>query len=340
MESIGDFALNIIPNLDTIKLFSGITALDSLTNIANKIFNVFKGAYGVVDDTADKLRDLAYVGKELNMPVEQIKILENTMKKFGLNSEQAANALRSISKFKGGAPFGEFDTNLILKAGLLPTDFGKDPFKNIELLAEKYAGTTNVNVREAIASLVPGMERMLTSPAVLRQYLSEARKQTDLSGIDFGEVEKYGKGKGDFAIALDNLAMAMSNAALPGLTSAIKGLTEILGDPSVKTFFSGVGKVLSVTGQKVGDVVVEGKPILQSTIIQDFRSQIIDYFSSNQIRDRGKEASQNAANYINNKFNVYVKTDGTHADVKIEQDNMRRNMNSIQNTHKSQRVGN
>jgi hypothetical protein len=92
VKSIGDFALNIIPNIDTIKLYSGISALDSLSNIASKVWDVFKGAYGVVDNTADSLRSLAYVGKELNLPVEQIKVMENTMKLFGLNSEQAAGA--------------------------------------------------------------------------------------------------------------------------------------------------------------------------------------------------------------------------------------------------------
>lgn len=340
MESIGDFALDIIPKIDTIKLYSGISALDSLGRIADRIFAVFKGAYGVVDDTADKLRDLAFVGKELNVPVQQIKVMENTMKKFGLNAEQAATALKSMAKFRGGAPFGEFDTGLIMKAGILPTDFVKDWEKNLLMLSKKYSETENINVRSAIAGLVPGGERLLTDPEMLKQYIGEARKQTRLSGVDFGDVEGYGKAKGDMSIALDNLSIAMTQAALPGLTSAVQGLTEVLNDPKVRAFFGGIGSVLGTTGEKASDVLVEGKPILQSRMIQDFRSQIIDYFSPKQIKERGQSSSEGAASYVNQKFNVYVKTDGTHADVKIQQADKVKNMNSSQNTSRSQRVGN
>jgi hypothetical protein len=350
MESIGDFALNIIPNLNTLKLYSGITALDSLTNIADKIFRVFKGAYGVIDDTADKLRDLSYVGQQLNMPIEQVKTLEYTMRKFGLNSKQAAEALKSIQKFRGGAPFGEFDTNLILKAGLLPTDFGKDTLKNLDLLASKYNATDNINVRAAIAALVPGLERLLTNPALLRRYYLESQRQADLAlqGLDKEQIEKYGKSKGDLSIALDGLAIAMTNAALPGLTDAITGLTQVMNEPEIRSFFTGTGKILNLAGRTAGENIAEPPMQLIPNILKQHvfgmkkeDSLLIEFFKRNfNVKGNALSAKESAQQYLNAKFNVHVTTDGTAADVKIEEERNKRNMNSIENTHRTQRVSN
>ena len=347
MESIGDFALDIIPRIDRVNLYTGITALESLTKISERVFSTFKGAYGVIDDTADKLRDLMYIGKQLNIPAEQIKVMENTMKKFGLNSTQAATALKSIAKFRGGAPFGEFDTGLIMKAGLLPTDFGQDWKKNIELLSQKYNSTDNVNVRSAIAELVPGLERMLTDPSRLRQYISEAQKQTRMSGVNFGDVEKYGKLKGDMSIALDNLAIAMNNAALPGLTEALKGLTGFLSTPQVQNFFMGIGQA---TGKAAKFLTEKGyfSDLDESLMLERKKMNLgTDKYESwgivkriMDIRTQDKNTSSENMGYPTSNFNVFVKTDGTHADVKIQQADRARNMNSSQNTNKTNRVGN
>jgi hypothetical protein len=43
---------------------------------------------------------------------------------------------------------------------------------------------------------------------------------------------------------------------------------------------------------------------------------------------------------VNPQFKVNVTTDGTAADVKIEQERNKRNMNSIENTHRTQRLSN
>jgi hypothetical protein len=330
VKSIGDFALNIIPNIDTIKLYSGISALDSLGNIASKIFDTFKKAYNVVDDSAESLRNLAYVGKELNMPAEQIKVMERTMVKFGLSSEQAANALKSIAKFKGGAPFGEFDTGLIMKAGLLPTDFGKDWKKNLELLSKKYSSTDNINVRSAIESLVPGLGRMLTDPKQLRSYIAEAQKMTDLSGVDWKGIEKYGTSKADMSIAMDNLAIAFTNAALPGLTVAIVGLTELLNSENLKNFINFTGNAVSTSSQRLS------RPYEDLTIKERLWGGMMSKFPAIglgiealkwnfDMSSRADKVSKEAAQAVQVNLEVHNNSDGSNIDTKIKQQQVNKN---------------
>jgi hypothetical protein len=343
MKSIGDFAINIIPDIDTIKLYSGITALHSLGQIADSIFDKFKSAYNVVDDTAESLRDLAYAGKELDIPVQQIKIMENTMKLFGLNSEQAVEALKSMSKFTSGAIFGEIPEDLILKAGLVPSMFGKDWQENMKLLSRVYQANTNRTSRESLNQIFgSGVERMLTDPQRLRDYIEQATQLTaKISPSDLAAAEKYQADQAKLAISMDNLAIAMNRAAMPGLTKAIESFTTVMKDPKVKKFFEGAGSVLSYAGTTIGENITEPPlELIPNMLKRAFglskdQSLLIEFLKFNfDLKANAVNAKQFAQEY----FHITNISDGTSIDTKIETKNKVNQKNNIQNNQNTTRV--
>jgi hypothetical protein len=318
-SSIGDFALNIIPKIDMMQLNTGITALDSLSNLASKIAKGFKGAFDVVDDTAESLRNLAYAGKELSMPVAQIKLLENTMKLFGLNAQQAVGTLKTMKQFQSGAIFGQIPTDLIMKSGLTPMMFGNDWVKNMEMLSRVYASNTNASARQSLNQIFgAGIERMLTDPAKLKQYINEARATLPtITDKNLQQAELYTKGKGDLSIAMDNLALALTSDALPGLTEAITGLTTFLNSPMAKEMFHITGKVLGGAGKIVGQAATDLSKGTESTLLNSLKqgsNPSMDYTDIGNAFYQKKEDKQQPTVNVNVEFDV--KSDGTSVDIK------------------------
>jgi hypothetical protein len=347
LKSIGDFAINIIPSIDTIKLFSGITALNSIAELADKIYGVFKRAYNVVGDTSENLRDLAYAGKELNIPVQQLKIMENTMKLFGLNADQAVDALKSMEKFRSGAVFGEIPEDLILKAGITPMMFGKDWQENMMLLSRVYAANTNRSARESLNQIFgSGVERMLTDPARLKSYLQQATDITaKITPKDLEMAEKYQLQQAKLSIAMDNLALALTGAALPGLTNAVISLTDLMKSEGFQNFISSIGGFVSHSANIAGQVLnppelstkaklYSGMPLLGFALEQ--------FFKNLNLKENATTAKTETTEYLQNKFplniNITNKSDGSYIDTVIENKNRATQMDNIQNTQSTTRV--
>jgi hypothetical protein len=231
-----------------------------------------------------------------------------------------------------------------MKAQLMPTDFGKDWKKNIELLSKKYTSTDNINVRSAIEQLVPGLAPMLTDQKKLIQYISEAQKMTNLSGIDFKAVEQYGKEKGALSIAMDNLAIAMTGAALPGLAKAIEALTAIFNSPLIKNVMTGIGENLSQTS----DVLTGGGKSLGE---MSFEERLSGKFPALGIGLKALKASyqpqeniQQAAAVVRTEqakqpvqvhLEVHNKSDGSNIDTQIKQKQIDNNKKMTQTTQGS-----
>lgn len=329
MKSIGDFALNIIPNIDTIKLNTGITALDSLSNIAGKVWDVFKGAYGVIDNTAEKLRDINYVAKELKLPVDQVLLMSRAMTMYGENADQAFGIMKAMGKFKAGARYGEYDTGLIMKAGLTPESFGNDPVKNIEMMIKKYQGA-DINARSAIVGLLgPGSERMLAGGLPQFQKTITDLMKTMPDKAAWEASEKYKQETAKMSIALDNLAIALTGAGLPGLTKAIIRISEILESSKVKKIINKTGTAMSLTGEafselsegnikggvKLGNAFISNIPrFAAAKALMDFGYDIIlKGFTSGS----AKEAAENAKIYLN----INNHSDGSHIETTVKQVN-------------------
>jgi len=230
MKSIGDFAINIIPNIDTIKLQTGITALDSMTNIGSKVWDAFKRVYDMVDNTADRLTDLNYAARSLHMPIEQIDHIQRTMKLFNLDSNQAVEALKSIAKFRTGAKYGEFDEKLIMKAGLLPSSFGNDPIANLVMLNKLYqSDPNNYNRRAAISALVPGWEPMLSAkPEYLEKMVQKSMQYGLVHDRDLKGVAEYEVKKGMLSILTEQLKIEVLKISIDRLSSGIENFTSLL----------------------------------------------------------------------------------------------------------------
>jgi hypothetical protein len=217
MKSIGDFAINITPNVNTVALNTGITALDSLSNLAGKVYDGLKKAYNVVDETADSMFGLVDAARQLDQPIDKVDTFRKALRLMSIDASAAYGALKTIGQIRGGVSFGKVIDDAIIQAGIIGTAIPKDPEAAFKYIQRKYQSTKNLEVRKTLSGLFPGVERGLATPmGTTDKYWEMARKQA-IHPTDIAGVEHYKALTGELKNTREQFEVELMRSTLPAL---------------------------------------------------------------------------------------------------------------------------
>jgi hypothetical protein len=350
MKSVGDFAINIIPTIDTKRLREDAALLGNIgniTQITDKLTSGFKAAYSMIDDTANSISNLAYTARALKMPIEQIDLLRKSLRLVGVDANDAQQIFAGLTKTAFGFKWGKVGEGLLAQGGMTPAMFGKDRLKNIEMLHRVLKGAEYGKASTVVGELgLPESSlRLLQSPNFYK-ILEQAKSGGLISGRQGKAAMDFIGQKGGFANVGETFKANVMENVLPAFTQALNEFTNIIsGSDFVKNmsllaesmamFTVGITKVM---GGTVGVLGGAGELIGKG----------IDYFTKENVvstvkqqTEKGyvgsKENPVNAANAdMLNKtpvINITNISDGTHVKTTIDKAFKEKNKQSQQVTN-------
>ena len=348
LKSVGDFAVNIIPTVDSSKLNKGIQFLGNLGN-ATKLLDfgakLGKAFTGLLTDTAEATNEMYLFAKSIGQPIQKVEQLRRAFILSGSSAETADSSMQSLLKTVQGFKYGEGNFELLGKAGIAPQMFSGDPFKDIEMLSKRFSKMNAAQRQYFIggAGLSPDSLRYLSLETKERQKLLNLAQQTGLA------TEKQGKDSFQF---MQNMAMTkqqyesfkrtLVSETLPDISKTMQNLSELLKDQefldATKNLAVAISKLADILAGGIGDAI-KGFSLLMSPVetskgwAQDAKNMLFGGYNLakpvSEFKGAAKTESSKTIYYNINANGMGTQEAAQHIANKIKEINKEENKNQI-----------